>query len=156
MSHGIRPFTVKPVIIRDMGETDVGVVAAIERMSFSAPWSEDSFLNELRKPLSRSLVAVLEERVIAYVCFSHVVDEGHILTLAVHPAYRTMAVAKALVNNAIGELQQLACRFLYLEVRASNTAARGLYEGMGFTVVGVRKGYYVSPPEDAVIMMLEL
>ena len=39
-----------------------------------------------------------------------------------------------------------------LEVRSSNVAARGLYEGLGFAVEGVRRDYYQHPREDALIL----
>ncbi|MCK7510511.1 MAG: hypothetical protein MZV70_44960 [Desulfobacterales bacterium] len=46
--------------------------------------------------------------------------------------------------------------FHYLEVRASNRATRVLYERFGFRTVGIRKNYYAAPPEDGLIMMLDL
>jgi ribosomal-protein-alanine N-acetyltransferase len=85
-----------------------------------------------------------------------VADECHLLDLAVHPDYRRRGIARALLDNVIQELRIEGCRFFYLEVRSSNYAARKLYEKFGFNMVGIRKGYYVNPAEDAVIMMMEL
>lgn len=139
-----------------MKEEDIPSVITIEKMSFSLPWSEISFTKELYKPRSIPKVAVLNDIVVGYMCIDYVMDEGHILNLAVHPDYRKMGIAASLVEEAIEELKLKACRFIYLEVRASNYAAKKLYKSFGFSVVGNRKNYYVAPVEDAVIMMLEI
>ncbi|OGW19607.1 MAG: hypothetical protein A2077_05525 [Nitrospirae bacterium GWC2_46_6] len=78
------------------------------------------------------------------------------LDLAVHPDYRKRGIAKMLLTDAIEELRLCGCRFFYLEVRVSNHAAKKLYKGLGFRTVGTRKGYYMNPVEDAVLMMREL
>lgn len=144
------------MLIRDMKEGDVSAVARIEKMSFSLAWSETSFFNETHKPRALPKVAVLNGSVVGYVCSDYVGDECHILNLAVHPDYRKQGIATALVEHILEQLKLHACRFLYLEVRASNYAARKLYQGFGFKIVGTRKNYYVAPVEDAVIMMLEI
>lgn len=142
--------------IRTMQESDLPSVVKIERLSFSTPWSETLFFNEIYKQRSIPKVAVIGDRIAGYICANQVADEGHILNLAVHPDFRGRGIANTLVENILEELKENACRFLYLEVRASNNAARELYEGFGFSVVGTRKEYYGEPKEDAVIMMLRL
>jgi len=146
----------KGLTIRAMRESDLPSVVAIERLSFSTPWSETSFFNEIYKRHSTAKVFVAGERVIGYMCANQIADEGHILNLAVHPDFRGRGIANTLVKNILEELKENACRFLYLEVRASNNVARKLYEGFGFSIVGTRKEYYTEPKEDAVIMMLRL
>jgi len=146
----------KQVFIRDMQEEDIQSVLKIEKMSFSFPWAESSFFNEVHKPRSLTKVAVVDDEIAGYLCAEYVLDEGHVLDLAIHPDYRRMGIATALVEHILEELKERACRFLYLEVRASNYLAKRLYQGFGFRIVGTRKKYYVSPIEDAVIMMLEI
>ncbi len=147
--------------IRELRESDIPSVVEIENISFTTPWSEILFFNEIYKQRSIAKVAVIEEacsvqRVVGYICANFVADEGHILNLAVHPDFRKKGIAKTLVENILEELKETECRFLYLEVRASNNAARELYEGFGFSVVGTRKKYYNKPEEDAVVMMLKI
>jgi len=144
------------ITIRTMQESDLPSVVAIERLSFSTPWSETLFFNEIYKQRSIPKAAVINNRIVGYICANHVADEGHILNLAVHHDFRRRGIAKTLVENILAELKENACRFLYLEVRASNNAARKLYEGFGFNIVRTRKAYYTEPKEDAVIMMLRL
>ncbi len=146
----------KETLIRRMTEEDVASVIAIEKASFSLPWSEISFVKELYKPRSIAKVAVADDAVVGYVCADFVLDEAHILDLAVHPDYRKRGIAAALVDETIRELKMNECRFVFLEVRASNSAAIKLYKSFGFRVAGNRRDYYVAPVEDAVIMMLEV
>ena len=146
----------KEILMRSMTEKDIASVVTIEKTSFSLPWSETSFIKELYRERSIPKVAELDGAVIGYVCFDYVLDEGHILNLAVHPDYRRRGIATVLVKNALEELKLKGCRFVYLEVRASNLTAIMIYRRLGFTVVGERKKYYVGPVEDAAIMMLEL
>ncbi len=135
---------------------DIPDVSEIERQSFTTPWSETSFRSELYSRYSITRVAELNGIVVGYICVRHIADECYLLDLAVHPDYRRRGIAKMLMDNVIQEMRIEGCRFFYLEVRGSNYAARKLYEGFGFRTTGTRKGYYVNPIEDAVIMMLEL
>jgi len=139
-----------------MQESDLPSVVEIERLSFTTPWSERLFFNEIYKQRAIAQVAAVGNRVIGYICSNYAADEGHILNLAVHPDFRGRGIAKRLVKEILAELKENACRFLYLEVRASNNIAREFYEGLGFEVIGRRNGYYTEPNEDAVLMMLRL
>ncbi len=143
------------IVFEDMAETDIPAVLEIERASFTTPWSETSFFNELKKPGSLLKVAKKDGKLVGYVCGSRIIDEGHILDIAVHPEYRRLKIASSLVSLMIERLRAEECRFIYLEVRASNVSAKKMYEKFGFEVIGTRKDYYVSPGEDAVIMVLK-
>lgn len=144
------------VYIREMFPDDVPEVLAIEKQSFSTPWSETSFRSELYNRYSITRVAELNGIIVGYVCVRYLADECHLLDLAVHPDYRKIGIATMLLNNVMEELRIHGCRFFYLEVRSSNYGARRLYEQAGFKTVGIRKNYYLHPSEDAVIMMFEL
>lgn len=144
-----------PVIIREMKEEDLGAVASIEVESFTAPWSVTSFMEELGNPRSKLRVAEYNGEVVGYICLSLVHDEGHILDLAVCPLYRNLGVAKALVENGLTYLREHGCLRVFLEVRASNKSALGLYRRFGFKVSARRKDYYRTPREDAIVMTLD-
>jgi ribosomal-protein-alanine N-acetyltransferase len=81
-----------------------------------------------------------------------VVDELHINNLAVVPGYRRRGVATALLDHVLDQGARLGAVRATLEVRRSNSAARLLYERLGFAVVGVRHAYYSKPVEDAIIL----
>jgi ribosomal-protein-alanine N-acetyltransferase len=144
------------IVIREMKESDIPHVVEIENISFSTPWSSHSFLREIYKPYSISMVALIGDRILGYICAEMIIDEAHILNLAVHPDFRRMGVGSLLVSRLLEEVERKGCRYIYLEVRTSNLAAKRLYERFNFKVVGVRRHYYVHPDEDALIMMLEL
>jgi ribosomal-protein-alanine N-acetyltransferase len=141
------------LIIRDMQEDDISAILEIEQISFSTPWSKESFLNEIYKKYAFSKVAVFEENIIGYICANYLHHESHILNLAVHPDFRRRGVATILMNEAIRELKEKGCVFMYLEVRISNTGAHRFYERFGFKTETIRKKYYGNPDEDALLMM---
>jgi ribosomal-protein-alanine N-acetyltransferase len=134
----------------------------IEEACFSAPWSRKMFEAELTgNPFARFLVARLANRdemaktIVGYLCFWIVFDEVRLMNLAVIEAERRRGIATALVSRALGiGMAEGAVRAM-LEVRASNHAARALYERMGFRPFSTRARYYTDPVEDAVLMYLE-
>ncbi len=139
---------------------DVPEVVEIEKESFTTPWSAISFYNEIYNPRSLSRVAVIIEdefrgTIAGYICMNRILDECHILNLAVKPEHRRKGIAKALLKNVLDSDEIKPCRFVYLEVRVSNYPARSLYKSFGFREIGLRKGYYHNPVEDAVVMLLE-
>ena len=141
------------LVIREMTEDDLPGILEIERISFSTPWSEYSFLNELYKKYAISRTAVFEQNIVGYICTNYVLHEAHILNLAVHPDFRRQKIATVLMDEALRELKKKGCVFIYLEVRASNTGAIKFYESFEFKVADIRKKYYINPTEDALLMM---
>jgi len=139
-----------------MCPADVRQVIEIERSSFTTPWSENSIYSEVYGKYSIARVAVFNERIVGYVMARLILDEGHLLDLAVHPAFRMRGIAKMLMEDLIGGLLLNRCKVFFLEARTSNEAALKLYADIGFNIVGTRKNYYKDPVEDAFIFMLDL
>jgi len=136
-----------------MQSRDIKTIMEIEQSSFTAPWSELSFFNEVYHANSLAKVALLDNSVVGYICTRHVLDEGHILNLAVHKDFRRRGIATELMQRVLEELKEKGCRLLYLEVRVSNIDAIKFYERFGFKVASFRRKYYSSPNEDAALMM---
>ncbi len=128
-------------------------LADLESLAFSTPWSYDALAEELQNPLAVFLVAedVDAESAVGYLGMHHILDEGFIANLAVHPAYRRQGIARSLLREAQEYAEAHDLARLTLEVRASNVPANALYEGMVFTRDGIRPGFYDSPKEDAAI-----
>ncbi len=139
--------------VRDMQERDIPAVLAIEKISFSNPWSEQAFLDEMYGKYAFSKVALYEGKVVGYICAHYMLHEAHILDIAVHPDLRRRGIATILMKEAARELKKRGCVFAYLKVRASDAGAKSFYELSGFKVVTVRKKYYDNPEEDALMMM---
>ena len=138
-----------------MNESHVAQVAALEKLCFSMPWSENSVRSELINPLSLWLVAVDGERLAGYIGSQTVLDEADMMNVAVAPEYRRQGIAQKLVERLEAALREKQVRCLTLEVRASNEPAKALYEGCGFLQVGRRPNYYRNPREDALILRKE-
>ena len=143
------------MMIVNMNESHVAQVAALEKICFSDPWSENSVASELKNPLSCWLVAEEDGKVTGYVGSQTVMDESDMMNVAVHPDHRRKGIAEALVAELVEALKKRESRCLTLEVRASNEPAKALYEKLGFTQVGLRKNYYRNPKEDALILRKE-
>jgi [ribosomal protein S18]-alanine N-acetyltransferase len=80
------------------------------------------------------------------------VDEAHIINIAVREAFRGKGLGELLLISSIDLATRLKATVLTLEVRASNTLAQNLYTKYGFRKMGVRRGYYTDNKEDAFIM----
>ncbi|HET6613780.1 MAG TPA: ribosomal protein S18-alanine N-acetyltransferase [Kofleriaceae bacterium] len=147
--------------IAPMAAGDIDAVAAIEARCYRAPWPRQVFVDELSHPwahldvIRAGMDAGGPPVVVAYASYWLVKDEVHLLNLAVDPAHRRRGHARALLGHVIAFAEAHRCRFVTLEVRRSNTAARSLYAGCGFVAVGVRPNYYVQDREDAVVMTLD-
>lgn len=137
-----------------MSLSDLEEIINIERASFAYPWSARFFLQELRVPCARSLLAVVEGRTIGYVIYWLLPGEIDIHNLAVHPVYRRQGVGRSLLQAVIDEARRHGSSRVTLEVRKSNEAAQRLYQSLGFVARGVRKGYYSDDGEDALAMVL--
>ncbi|PKL47258.1 MAG: ribosomal-protein-alanine N-acetyltransferase [Nitrospira bacterium HGW-Nitrospira-1] len=146
----------KELIIADMKVDDLPEALAIETASFKTPWSEPLFYNEIFKTTAILRVAKINEHVVGYLCADVIIDEGHILNLAVHQEYRGRGIASRMIKEMIDIMRDRSCGSIFLEVRASNDVALKIYEKFGFGLLGTRKNYYVSPVEDAVVMALRL
>ena len=141
--------------IAHMTAEHVPQVAALEKVCFSDPWSENSVASELENPLSCWLVALDGGTVAGYAGSQTELDETDMMNVAVHPDFRRKGVARGLILALIGELKQRGSHCLTLEVRASNAPARTLYESLGFAHVGTRRNYYQNPKENALILRKE-
>ena len=146
--------------ILPLREEDIEKVLAIERLSFSHPWSPYAFKQELRNSFSHlyciKVLEAGEEKLVAYLCLWIVKDEGHVTNIAVHPTYRRQGLALRLLDFAEEMARKKGATDLRLEVRRSNQAAIEMYKKKGFQIAGVRRGYYYEEKEDALVMTLKL
>ena len=133
------------VQIRIMNENDAVEVAKISILSFSSPWSTESYIQEIKNPVALYLVAVINNNIVGFIGTWNVLDESHITNVAVHPDFRKQKIGSLLLENLINtcEKQHNTSSF-DLEVRANNIPAQKLYSKFGFKNNGIRKGYYTD------------
>jgi ribosomal-protein-alanine N-acetyltransferase len=147
------------LIIRRAGLADVSAIWAIEKAAFLTPWSRWSFLAELGQRHSHTLVAGPASpqpwQTWAYLIFWVVLDEMHILNLAVHSEHHRRGLARRLLAEGLAQARTLGAELAWLEVRPSNLAALALYESFEFKEVGRRPRYYDDTQEDALLLTLD-
>lgn len=127
-------------------------IVEIEKRSNSSPWSERSFVNELDHPHGVFLVALDGDEVVGYGGVWVMIDEAHVTTVAVAPEHRRRGIGRRIVAALLEAAAERGTTCATLEVRASNGAAIGLYESLGFVRSAIRKRYYPDNREDAVVM----
>jgi ribosomal-protein-alanine N-acetyltransferase len=140
------------VDIRALALPDLNAIEEIERRSYTTPWSRSMFAGELAKPAALCLGAFEEGRLAGYLIVSRYVDAWHVMNIAVAPAFRRRGIATALLERLFELTEDASKRGYTLEVRVSNVGAIKLYERLGFSARGIRRGYYTDNREDALIM----
>ncbi len=155
-SHSLEggPVEWPAVRIRPMAGPDLPAVSAIDRASFTLPWPANSYRFELYENPS-SLLYVAEagdERIVGMIVVWVIIDEAHIATIAVEPAWRGRGIAQELMAAALVEAIRKGAVSATLEVRQHNFHAQRLYRRFRFDEVGRRPRYYHDNHEDALIM----
>lgn len=145
------------VRFRPMSLADVAAVAVVERASYAFPWSEGVFRDCVRVGYFCRVIESAGE-VAGYGIMSCGAGEAHILNICVRSDLRSGGVGRRLMMYLLERARELHMQDVFLEVRPSNTIAIRLYEHLGFTRVGLRKGYYQASGgrEDALVYKLVL
>lgn len=145
-----------PAAVRRAVAADIPRIVEVEAAAFPNPWSGASFRSLLSRRDVVFLVAEVEGDVVGHAVLWWVGEEGELANLAVDPAHRDTGVGGTLLEAVLAEARGAGVTRVFLEVRASNQRARRLYRRRGFVRVGVRRGYYRNPTEDALLLRLDL
>ena len=141
--------------IDTMEVADLDDVMEIEHASFSLPWSRWMFEKELMdRKHSQFFVARSGDEIAGYIGFWLVLEEVHIVTIAVRSDYRRRGIGSILMLEALNEALRLGAERATLEVRVTNLPAQDLYKKLGFITVAIRKRFYSDTGEDAYVMWL--
>lgn len=146
--------------VRPAMTSDVASIVALEKASFSDPWSAASFCSSLSRPETHMTVAEWRGEgpawaVVGYMVAWFIGQEGEIANIAVDSTWQRRGVGAALLDEVLASGQVAGVESMYLEVRASNVAAQALYASRGFSAVGMRRRYYSDPSEDALVLKWE-
>lgn len=139
--------------IRAMTAADLDTVAGIE-LENPSPWSAGQLASELEQEGGWQFVAEsgVSGLVCGFACGRSWAGEAELLKIAVGREHRRQGIAGQLVAYTLRSLAEQGVGRCFLELRAGNIPALSLYERVGFCRVGLRKNYYASPPEDAILM----
>lgn len=133
-------------------------VLAVETAAYPHPWSALNFQDSLTSGYEVQLLVAGDE-LLGYFVAMQVLDEVHLLNLAVNPAHQGQGCALLLLQTLDNWARLHDARWLWLEVRESNARARTVYERHGYRQVGARKRYYPvhhGERETAIIMSMPL
>jgi len=139
--------------MRPMCEDDIPAVMRVETAAYPYPWTEGIFRDCLRVGYSCWILKEPSD-IVGYGVMSIAAGECHILNLCVHPQARSRGLGRRILRHLLAVARLHKVDTAFLEVRASNVSALGLYSLEGFCEVGMRRGYYplAQGREDAVIM----
>lgn len=135
-----------------MGEEHLDLLAELEKICFSQPWSRQALADELENDSAFFFVAETDGEVSGYVGLIITAGQSYITNIAVFPKFRRMGIAKMLFERLFSIAEKCDLEFISLEVRPSNYNAISLYKSLGFEEIGLRKQFYRNPTEDALIM----
>lgn len=148
--------TADALVLRHAALADIERVAELELSCFTSdPWPRQSFESFIDRAGVTFIVAEdpgREEGIVGYAVLIQVAEEAELLNLAVAGNSRRGGIGSSLLRSLLEVAARDGITTVYLEVRESNSAARGLYAAHGFVEVGRRRGYYQRPTEDALIL----
>lgn len=148
-----------PIVIRDFRPADAAAILEIQLVTPEmAQWHQGDYENLSRRSGGVVLVAESDEPavIVGFLAALSVGGEAEIQNLAVRVGQRRLGVAQTLLEETHRRLAAQGVTSVFLEVRPSNLAARSLYRRFGYSECGLRRGYYVSDGEDALVLRLRL
>lgn len=153
-----------PDLLRPMTAADLADVVALERELFpDDPWSATMFAEEVAQPPQSRLYLVARGEgggaaIAGYAGMMFAPDgrQADVLTIAVRPVRWGRGIGSALLAALVQAAGQRGCAEVFLEVRADNPRAHGLYLRRGFEEIGIRRRYYQPSGTDAIVMRKEL
>jgi len=148
------------IIISHMTEHDLLAVVELEETCGLSRWGWDAYYHEIAQGrgdlmlVARRTSSVESDAqpLAGFIAARFAGDEVHINNVAVAEVFRRRGIGAALLGGVLREGARMGARSAILEVRAGNMAAQALYSRLGFVAVGMRRGYYTDPPEDALVM----
>jgi len=161
--------------LRAVERADLADVLALELELFPEdPWTAEMFADEIAQPPESRLYLLAEADagdasapagpvpagtvMAGYAGMMFLPDgsQADVLTIAVRAAFWGRGIGSALLGALLAAARDRGCAEVFLEVRADNPRARGLYLRRGFEEIGVRRGYYQPSGTDAIVMRKDL
>lgn len=131
-------------------------ILKIEARVYPRPWSGSLFLSEMAQKSTRSyIVARLNGEVVGYAGMMFTGPESHVTNIAVDPDYHSSKIGSRMLLHLCTEAVARGADTISLEVRVSNDKAQAMYEKFGFSIVSIRRGYYIETNEDAYVMIVD-
>ncbi|MEQ7217443.1 ribosomal protein S18-alanine N-acetyltransferase [Vagococcus fluvialis] len=127
-----------------------------ESFDSKSPWTIEQFISFFESPFNHYFIVKEEEEIVGFLLLNVVFEAAEIELIGVRKSYLRTGLGGKLLKDGISFLKEKEVETLFLEVRASNEKARAFYEKHHFLDIGVRKNYYKSPIEDAILLQLKI
>jgi ribosomal-protein-alanine N-acetyltransferase len=147
------PFSPSAPLALDLNA--LGPAQALDRRALGGFWSESQWQQELGRQGSLCFGQWQGQELLSLASGWLVVGELQLTLVAVDPSWRRRGLGRQVLTTLLQEAQRQGCGQASLEVAESNGAAQGLYGGLGFSTVGIRRRYYRNG-DAALIQWLEL
>lgn len=134
---------------------DIEALRETDRQCFGHTWTATQYANILADPRSVVLVVRHHGRPVGHGWLQINDDGGYIPTIGLLPPYRGRGLGGRLLDSLLEAGRRRGVRSVTLEVRVAGKAARRLYLSRGFVVIGMRRGLYTNPVDDALVMRWE-
>lgn len=147
------------LVYEPMQPADLDDVVAVEQSVYPHPWTRTNFADSLKSGYHAWVLRDPSRALLGYFLVMAVVDEAHLLNVAVAEQWQGKGLGHFLLNQSVACARGLGLESMLLEVRPSNRRALDIYRRYGFTEIGRRKGYYPAADqarEDAIVMRIAL
>lgn len=138
-------------MLRHLTYLDLSAVVALDQAALGGWWSRGQYQEELQKSSTLFVGLTQELGLLSMTAAWLILDEAHIVLLAVHPQHRGKGLGRLTLNYLLQQCPA-TIRHATLEVRSQNIIALNLYQSLGFSILGRRPNYYKSPEDDALIL----
>ncbi len=153
----MQPASEQVISYHTMQLDDLAQVMRIESQVHDYPWTNSHFEKALEVG-NKTVVMRQQGDVMAYAVLMIAVDEAQLLNISVDSTFQGQGFGRMLMQQVIVMAKENKCATVFLEVRASNEAAIGLYRSVGFEELAIRRQYYRAKDgrEDALLMELAI
>ncbi len=143
-------------LLQSLDRSYLDQLMQLDHLCYGGHWGSQSYVEELDRTNTDVLGYLWGSDLVAFGILWRVLEEAHLISLAVHPDHRRQGLGCKLVAALLAQAQSQGSEWATLEVRSSNDAAQALYQRCGFQLLGRRHHYYQDPDEDALIFWQKL
>ena len=136
--------------------SDVDEIRNLECAIFSDAWSENNLKESIMSDMDYCFIMEDEYKIAAYIIFRVNAEEAELFRIATDNEKRKKGCGQKLMTMMMSSLDSMGVKKVFLEVRSQNKSAISLYDRCGFKKIGIRKGYYNNPDDDAFIMLASI
>lgn len=131
-------------------------VLQIESASFDSPWEKQKFIEQLRNPNCKGVVAKYQDCIVGFMIYELYKTRIHLLSFAVDPIYRRMGVGTQMIVSLVSDLTLSRRNRIILEVRETNLPAQLFFRSCEFRYITTLRNHFPEIGEDAYLMQYKV